>query len=171
MQNAVAGAEAARKDFWTAVILIGITALGFVSLYGDAETLTADFGADPGPDFLPRLLLSVLGLCALWFCAASALRLVRLGAWPLARIRAGRVRAYFFPVLMIASLLVYLQIMPRTGFVPATAGFALLWLVLIGIQEDGRPTLRRLALYTGEAAAITALVYIVFAKLILVVLP
>jgi hypothetical protein len=170
MQNATSPAETARRDLWTALTLLAVTAIGFGSLFRNTD-LSADFGADPGPGFLPRLLLSALGVCALWLAASSALRLVRAGESPVAAVRRGTLRSFIFPVLLIATLLVYLYAMPRVGFVPATVGFSLLWLLLIGIQEEGRPDLRRLGLYLGEACAITAVIYLVFAKLILVVLP
>jgi len=171
MDNSASLTGAARKDLWTAAFLLGITALGFASRFQNAEVLSADYGADPGPDFVPRLLLIVLGLCALGLGASAAVRLVRTGAAPVAAVRWETCRSFILPVLMIATLLVYVRAMIGTGFVPATIAFGLIWLFLIGIQDEGRPGALKSALYLAEAIVITAVVYVVFVKLILVILP
>ena len=157
-------------DLVTGLILLGATAAGAGSLLGNETLHEFDFGADPGPGLVPSLLLVLLGVCA----AALVLRAI-FGPWR--RIptsvpgNAPGVRRIAYPTLLVATLCLYALGMPAVGFLPATLAFTCLWSVLIGRQETGAPTIGSALLWMGEALAITAAVYVVFAWFIKVPLP
>ena len=158
------------SDLVAGLVLLGATAAGAWSLLGNETLHEFDFGADPGPGLVPSLLLVVLGVCA----AALALRSLA-GLWrrvpTSAPEQAPGVRRMAYPTLLVATLCLYALGMPAVGFLPATLAFTCLWSVLIGRQETGAPTIRSVALWIGQALAITAAVYVVFGWFIKVPLP
>lgn len=157
-------------DLVTGLILLGATAAGAASLLGNETLHEFDFGADPGPGLVPSLLLVLLGVCA----AALVLRAI-FGLWRRIPVsvpeNAPGVRRIAYPTLLVATLCLYALGMPAVGFLPATLAFTCLWSVLIGRQEAGVPTIGSAAVWIGEALAITAAVYVVFAWFIKVPLP
>lgn len=161
-------------DVLAGVVLLVLAGAGLWSLGANPDIAGVDYGADPGPGFLPRILLALL--------AAGALGLIAVGLLRRARRRtaaagpdAPQWRRHAIPALFLAALVVYSKAMTGLGFLEATLVFSVLWTVVLGFQETKGGTaafvLRRLALYLLEGAAITAGIYAVFAWLIKVPLP
>jgi hypothetical protein len=161
----------ARGDLITSVILLGITATGFWSLNTNPD-IGIDFGADPGPGLIPNLLLWGLGLCGLGMFGGAVVQLLwarnRKAATPVVSEGWG---VFLVPVGFTVTLVAYVEAMLSFGFLQATTGFSILWVMLIGYQDHRRFTFRSLVVYLLEALAISGVIYVIFAKLIQVPLP
>jgi len=164
--------HAARVDIGIALVLLAVCAMGTWSLANSTVLYDFDFGSDPGPGLVPALLIAILAGCALIMLGLSGSRLWRTKAAgdPGERI-ASSAKSLILPALMTIALLLYAEMLEAIGFLETTIVFTALWCLLIGIQDDGKPTPRRLVLYAAEAIAITGGIYLVFAKLIHVPLP
>lgn len=152
-------------------ILVGIGLLARLAL-GRNETLTRfDFGTDPGPALLPRLLLVALmaGGAVLVILGASRLRAARATALDPARPLS--LRPYARPAALGASLAVYLVVLPRVGFIAATLVFGTGWIAALTPPADRRPARRFLGQTAAAALIITAALYYVFKGFVKVPLP
>lgn len=164
--------RAAQLDLATGTVLLGVCAIGAWSLAGNSLLHNFDYGSDPGPGLVPALLLGVLALCALAMVAIAAVRL-----WT-ARDHAASEpappmnwKSLVLPACMTVSLLLYVRYVTDFGFLSSTIVFALLWCLLIGLQDNPKLTPGRLLLMAVEAVAIAGGIYLVFVKLIEVQLP
>lgn len=171
MDNAGDRRHAAHVDIAISLTLLAVGGVGAWSLIGNRILFEFDYGSDPGPGLVPALLLAVLGLCALALLLSSVFKL-----WWIRGIDGERsdilgAKLLVLPALMTISLVVYALTLVDLGYLGTTITFSAIWCVLIGMQQDGKPTWGRLALYAAEAIAITGGIYLVFAKLILVPLP
>ncbi|HEX9898580.1 MAG TPA: tripartite tricarboxylate transporter TctB family protein [Candidatus Methylomirabilis sp.] len=158
-----------RGDPVTGVVLLVLTVVGFWRLYGNQDVTTLDFGNDPGPGLFPKLLLWALGLAGLWLIVQA------LARW---RARGGEAgastweaRRLLLPGLMMTTLAGYVLILPRFGFLAVTCLFSFVWILLLSIEEGARLTWSRLLRFVAEAGVLSALIYLVFAKLVRVPLP
>jgi len=162
---------AARRDIAAGVVLFGTSAVLAVSLYmNESVRLAAAAGRDPGPAFLPLILIALLAAGSVGLTLRAALVLAREGRVAVPS-RAAGMRRLVFPTLMVSTMAGYVLALQTIGFVAATASFAALWSVLVGWQENGRPRLPALLRYLVEAALITALIWFVFGWVIKVPLP
>ena len=162
---------AARRDLAAGLALFAASAVAGISLQtNEAVGLAAAAGRDPGPAFLPWILIALLAAGSVALALRAALKLAATGdAAP--SPDAARWRQLGVPASMIATLAGYVLALDAVGFVASTAAFTALWSVLLGWQENGRPGPAALLRYLAEAAAITALVWFVFAEIIKVPLP
>ena len=161
----------AKADLITGLVLLGVAALATWSILSNERLIGVNYGADPGPALLPALLVGLLVLCALWMVATSALTLWRWRHRGSDHSFRGTLGDVWFPVLIVATLVVYLPTMLRVGFLPTTLGFATFWAIAIGIQDKGRPRGLTVVLYVGEAVALTVGIYLIFERIIQVPLP
>jgi hypothetical protein len=153
----------------TGGFLLVLTVVGFWRLYGNQDVRGLDFGSDPGPGLFPTLLLWALGLAGLWLIVqARARQRARRG-------EAGGItweaRRLLLPGLMVTTLAGYVLILPRFGFLPLTCLFGLGWILLLDFEAESRLTWGRLLRFVVEAGVLSALIYLVFAKLVKVPLP
>lgn len=166
--------EKARRafgDIAISLVLFGIMGAGFWSLT-DNKDILLDFGNDPGPGLFPSLLLWALGLCGLALLAVAIWQLWRAGAEEEgSRSATGGWRIFLNPSLLVACLFIYVYAIGTVGFLPSTICFALLWVFNLGIQDEGVPGFRTVAVYSLEALAVSFVIYLIFAKIIKVPLP
>lgn len=162
----------ALVDIGVGTVLLGACAIGAVSLRNNRVLFDFDYGSDPGPGLVPALLIAVLALCSAGLIALSLFRLWRLRAADNTGAYTGpSFKLMVFPAGMTLALLAYAQTLVEFGFLETTIIFTAVWCLLIGVQDNGKPTAGHLALYAAEAIAITGGIYLVFAKLIQVPLP
>ncbi len=161
------GSRSATGDLAAGAVLLVVASVGGWTLFADPLLVSEDYGSDPGPGLLPRLLLALLAAGALGLIVTGALRLrsttpgLSGGAW----------RGFIVPTLLVATMLIYSQTLVPLGFLPTTLVFAVFWTILFGIQEWGAPRARSSFLRVVEGLAITGGVYVVFAWLIKIPLP
>ncbi|HXF82856.1 MAG TPA: tripartite tricarboxylate transporter TctB family protein [bacterium] len=166
--------EQARQglsDVLAGTILLVVGIVGLIALGRNATLTSFDFGADPGPALLPRLLLvALLG-------GGTVVILLGVLRWRAARVslrdvgRTLALRPYRRPAVFVASLSVYLGALPRLGFITATLLFAAGWIAALTPEEDRRPLPRSLGQTAGAALVITAALYYVFKGFVKVPLP
>ena len=163
-----------RGDIYASIVMLLIAAGGGWMVLTNPELVGTDYGPDPGPGMLPQLALGLLALFSAILMARAIVALARpdraaRSHGEIIRLNGKRLGV---PALMVATLLVYALVFPIVGFVWATLAFAVFWSVLLGIIEF-RPAgnMAAYALYVGEAALITLLVWLAFAKLIKIPLP
>lgn len=119
--------------------------------------LHQDFGGDPGPALLPKLLLSALALAGLGMTARSAggLRLLRnktvIGPSP------NNYRPLITVMAIAALLLAFLLMLPLAGFGLSMGGLAVAIAMILTWQEGG--LLRRAAI---EGFVLAAFLYLLF---------
>ncbi len=172
MADGEAEDRSAAGDLAAGVVLFAVSAVGAWSLSTNRFIVAESYGNDPGPGLLPTILLTLLGLFSLAMMALAGARLARLrGNGTDTQPKRGRWRTTVVPALLVVTLLAYVQSMELLGFLETTASFAVLWTVAIGIQDNGRPDARRLAIWLVEGAAICAGIYAIFAWFIKIPLP
>ncbi|MDQ7842181.1 MAG: tripartite tricarboxylate transporter TctB family protein [Armatimonadota bacterium] len=166
--------EQARRglsDLLAGAILLVVGIVGLAALGRNATLTSFDFGTDPGPALLPRVLLL--------FLLGGGAVLILLGVARLGPALAGlpevghslALRAYIRPAAFAASLSVYLVALPRLGFIAATLLFGAGWIAVLTPGEDRGPALRFLAQSVAAALVITAALYYVFKGFVKVPLP
>jgi hypothetical protein len=175
----------ARTDLITGVVILSASGAGLYDVLRRAPVRHGMMG-DPGPTFLPSLLLYLLlalGAALVlkagvdfWRIAnrAASERSTRTATIPREGEVSDRSAAQwaqrFAPPLMVGSLVVYISSMPVLGFVTATFAFLAGWGVLIYLIESReRPWMLWRAIV--EAAAVTALLVFMFGAGLRVPLP
>jgi hypothetical protein len=150
--------------------MLALVAAGWLSLRRDPALATFDFGGDPGPLLVPRLLLAALGIGGAALVAHGAWRVSRRTAGPAGRRPVVEPRRVAWPAAFVASLVVYQQLLPAAGYLAATFAFCAGWILVLGWR---RGTLTAGSGLAGVAAAagITASIYAVFKLFVRVPLP
>lgn len=163
-----------RREAWgdlaTAAVLLAASAVGYWSIATDPNMTDIDYGTDPGPGFLPRNLIVLLAGCALALGGFASRRLIAAGRGD-GGVGGRDWRALAMPGLFVATLLAFVFAATPVGFLAATAAFAVLWVVLLGVREEGGFDVRSLFLYGMQVAGIVIAVYLLFVVLIGVPLP
>lgn len=147
---------------------VGIAAVGWLSLHRDPALRTHDFGTDPGPALVPRLLLAALAIGGVALMAHGGFGLTRRG--PRNPAVAGGPRRFLWPILFVASLLVYQRALALAGYPAATVAFCAAWILVLTWREN-RLTVRSAGLGVGAAVVVTAAIYYVFKGFVRVPLP
>jgi hypothetical protein len=171
MQTSGQRRHAAWVDIAVSLVLLAACGIGAWSLAGNRVLYDFDYGADPGPGLVPGLLLAALALCSIGLMGWALFRLWLIRGQAGAVHETGGLKRIAMPAAMTVCLIAYARTLVDLGFLETTITFTAVWCILIGLQEDGRPSAARLALYAAEAVAITGGIYLVFAKLIQVPLP
>lgn len=169
--EAVDDTQGPWAEIVTGIVLLVIAAVGGWSVRINPQLVGTDYGPDPGPGMLPQIAVSLLALSALALIARAAIRLRRDGSGSRRVGVPSGWKRISVPALMVATLLIYAQAFPVIGFFEATVIFAAVWTIFLGVTGFAPTTGRAVALYVAEAAIITALVWLVFAKVIKIPLP
>jgi hypothetical protein len=154
---------------WLGAVLIGIAVAGLYDLHTDQWLAMGARGTDPGPAFLPEMLMWLLlggGLIQLITVAASA--------WSAGGFAHGtefQIRKLWMPALLCASLVAYYWLIPRFGYLGPSVVFALIWVPLIHFRSGNPFRRRHLVQFPLEALAIAGTLYALFAYGIRVPLP
>jgi hypothetical protein len=156
----------ARVDLTAGFAVVAIGALGLSDVLA-RPPVAHGMAGDPGPAFLPSVLLWLLVGLGVVIMLAAVLRLYHgapgASAGPVASpgdAWLARVAPTLLPVLMVVSVAAYVVTLPRLGFLPVTLAFLLLWGALVGLVESGGT--RRLWLVPIEAVLITGLLVLLF---------
>lgn len=137
---------------------------GWWSLRATPALFADEYGVDPGPGLLPRIVLTLLTLGALALIVNGLRRLMsgpaEPGHWD--RLRHGTL----VPAIFVASLAVYVPAIDLLGYVPASVVFAFAWMAFLGYRSRGGEHIPAL-LQAGFGTVIgVALIYLVFVHLI-----
>ncbi|MDR7419271.1 MAG: tripartite tricarboxylate transporter TctB family protein [Armatimonadota bacterium] len=161
-------------DVVSGLTLLAVAGVGLRALAGTTRALAGfDFGTDPGPALMPRLLLWALGAGGVWLTAFGAWRLARSRRQPRAGpvARPSDLAKYAIPAAFALSLAVYVWGLFAAGFVAVTVVFCFFWIAALSRQGEGRLGWRRALTSAGAAVAIAAAVYYVFKGFVRVPLP
>ncbi len=137
---------------------------GWWSLAATAALSSDEYGVDPGPGLLPRLVLTILTLGALVLIGNGIRRLLaeptERGYWD--RLRRGTL----VPAIFILSLALYVPSIELIGYVPASGLFALAWMTFLGLRSrEGAPVSPLLQAGVGTVIGV-GLIYLIFVQLI-----
>lgn len=172
MLDVEAKKRSAAGDLAAGFVLLVVSAIGIWSLSTNEFVIGVDHGNDPGPGLLPTLLLGLLVLSSVGMMAVAGGKLYSLRqAGTDTGSPHNTCRTLIVPALMVITLLFYSQTMEWLGFLETTAVFALFWTIALGMQDFGRPSAGRLALWLVEGIVICAGIYAVFAWFIKIPLP
>ena len=155
-----AGARNARLHLGAGLFFGLWSAFGWYAQLGNVQ-LGDDFGLDPGPGFLPVIVLFIL--------TAGSLALIVLGLAE--RVKAGAflvdwrsiLRESVAPALLCLSLAAYVPLIRAIGFVPATvvySGLLMATLVRDELRAAPRPTLISIAIGIFACSALTYSLFI-----------
>lgn len=157
-------------DLLAGTVILAVTAAGWMSLRANRTLAMFDFGTDPGPALMPRLLLAGLGAGGLALAGRAAWRLVRSGGLRGGLAARSWAPPLLWPAVFVASLVIYLAGLSVVGFRPATFAFCTAWVFALA-RRWGRPPVRAAVLALAAAAMITGAVYSVFKGFVKVPLP
>lgn len=137
---------------------------GWWSLAATPALSSDEYGVDPGPGLLPRLVLTILTLGALMLIGSGTRRLLaepaEPGYWD--RLRRGTL----VPAIFIVSLALYVPLIELIGYVPASAFLALAWMAFLGLRSrDGGNASPLLQAGIGTVIGV-GLIYLIFVQLI-----
>jgi hypothetical protein len=144
------------------VFLLAATA-GLAYSIATDPAVHQNFGSDPGPAFLPDLLLWLLGLGAVALTGSGVIQLGRAG-WhiprPIVDLKSSTV-----PMLMVISIVLYNLLVPVMGFLAVSILFAAIWSFGLAYQDDEH-SLRPLAIAVAGSAGTAVCIYLLFKQLI-----
>lgn len=151
------------------VVLVALSAIGLFEVRTDELLPLGARGSDPGPGFLPELLL--------WLLLAGGL--AQIGAVTAAAWMSGgfglsnefMVRCLWMPTLLCLSLVGYYWSIRHFGYLGPSVAFALIWVPLIHFRS-GQPFRRRHILqFPIESVILAGALYALFRYGIRVPLP
>lgn len=126
--------------------------------------MLGDFGLDPGPAFLPVLMLYVLGVASVLLVIQGLARLSRVG-WRIA-ISSDSLQSFIFPALMIVSLIAYVVLVDLIGFLALSLIFCVSWAIILVWQDYGFRQVRPLLIGGGGAALVVMVIFLLFQEVI-----
>jgi hypothetical protein len=155
-----------RRDVIAALLLLATCGIGLWSLWTNPYIDPAYYRPDPGPGFLPVLVIGLLAFTAV-LLAVSGVRRMRSARERKTPVFTAKLASEFaYPAAMIASLIILFFAIPEAGFLPAAIPFAFVWCAAIAWQDGFRPTPWRVGRFAVEAALIALIVHTVFVRLI-----
>ena len=119
------------------------------------------WGRDPGPAFQPIVMLTLLGLSALGLAVTSAISAFR--ARGVVDLGNG-IASVAMPAAMVATLLIFVALVPNIGFLASALVFTSGWSALIAWRDGGGP--RAIALAVGGGALVAYVIFTVFSTMI-----
>lgn len=137
---------------------------GWWSLAATPAVSADEYGVDPGPGLLPRLVLTLVTLGALILVGNGVRRMLTEATEPSYwdRLRRGTL----VPAIFIGSVAVYVPIIGLIGYVPASALLAFAWMSFLGYRtREGSPVSPLLQAGTGTVIGV-GLIYLIFVHLI-----
>lgn len=159
----------AFADLASGTIFVALAAGLAVAHFTQGGRLHADFGADPGPAMLPRILLLVLGVTGALLLLRGGLGLRSRATEP-ARRRGGDGLGPAQPadkdnlIRVFAALAIMAALQPLRLLIGATAALCILGaaLAILAVWEHRRPAIALLVRAAVEGALIALALYGVF---------
>lgn len=140
---------------------IGLWAVaGWYSQLTNEQIVSGDFGNDPGPGLLAKLVLTIM--------TGGSLILMAVGLYGLGRLRALPIqwsaiaRQSVMPLLLAGSLIAYIPFIGTVGFLVGNIVFAAAWMLIFGRAELRRDLGRELAYIALGTLIGVGLMYFVF---------
>lgn len=167
-------AERARQgliDALSGLILAIVGVVGLVSLKRNATLTAFDFGTDPGPALVPRLLLLALLVGGFGLIGLGVTRTATAWIGAGAAMRTVTPRRHAVLIGFVLSLAIYLGALPRIGFVWATLVFSTIWIAILARTAGNPVRPRGVATAIVAATVITTVIYYVFKGFVKVPLP
>ena len=151
-----------------ALFMLAWAIAGWLSMALNRQLSEFDPGPlDPGPLWMPTIVLLLLTVGAIVLGIAG---LLPAGSVSTAAEDEDRPPAHGRPAAFLCSLLVYVLLMPLTGFAAATALFAFIWIILLSPGRRTKPA-QTVAIAATAAAVITTIIYLGFVVAIRAPLP
>ena len=137
---------------------------GWWSVAATPALSSDEYGVDPGPGLLPRLVLTILTIGAAALIGNGIRRMASgpaaSGYWDTLR------RGTLVPAVFIVSLAIYVPAIDVLGYVPASAILAAVWMTVLGYRNREHAPLSPL-LQAGAGTVIgVGLIYLIFVQLI-----
>ena len=133
---------------------------GWYSLLNNPQIAGVEFGADPGPGLLPAIVLTIISAGSLILVGAGLYGLGQLRAPPIAWMRIAR--QLTMPLLLSLSLVGYIPLIHRVGFLPANTVFAAGWMMLLSLDELRRNPMKGVVQIALGTLIGVGLIYYVF---------
>lgn len=135
---------------------------GWYALVTNAQILGVDFGLDPGPGLLPRIVLTILSSGALILVVSGVAGLLKSAAAPLPW--GTMLRGSILPILLCLSLATYLPLVRGLGFIAATSFYSLALMVVLSRRSlRVFPKATAVSIAIGTAICV-ALIYALFVR-------
>ena len=148
-----------KKDFVSAIVLLLI----MTGFYMESKNIDLMGGADLGPLFFPYMMMGIISLLALTLLVNSLSFRTPLPA----RTTSGTPPQWTKDQgIFIGLFFVYLLALPSIGYIACTLAYLLINMLYLGKKEN-----KWYAIYALTTVGITALVYYIFAKVMLLFLP
>jgi hypothetical protein len=155
-----------RRDLIAALLLLATCGVALWSLSTNPYVDPAYYAPDPGPGFLPEVLIGLLALTSVLLAISGARRMISAHGKRTPMLTARLASEFAYPAGMVASLTVLLFFLPRIGFLAVAIPFAFVWCAVIAWQDGIRPSLGRATRFAAEAVFIALIVHTVFVRLI-----
>lgn len=149
-----------KKDFISALVLFFIMGV----FYMDSRRIDLMGGTDLGPLFFPYVMMGIIALLALMLLVSSLS--FSTPAQPVSAVAHTAKEWNKDQCIFIALFMVYLLALPFGGYVLSTVVYLLINMIYLGKKEN-----KWYMIYTFSTVGVTALVYYIFAKIMLLFLP
>jgi hypothetical protein len=134
------GEKPRKSSVWLGLILVGAGIGGLMNVRSDPWLAEGARGTDPGPGFLPEILLWVVVIFGVAQILSTLLRARSFGGFALDD--EFRLQRLWLPTVLFGSFVLYFFAIRYFGFLLPSIVFALLWVPIIH-WRSGRPFLRR----------------------------
>lgn len=126
--------ERKYSDLRSGLVIVALSLLTYIWIIPTQIKRKAN--VDMGPDFFPKLMVLIIGICGLVLIAQSAYSLYKDGSLKLDVLKDKKYRMnlkeYKIHIIFLISAVVYLIIMPFTGFVISSILFLIFLLMYFG---------------------------------------
>ena len=148
-----------------AAAALGLLA-GMAALYSNSLTINDTLNYALGALFFPYVMIGTISLLALILLLQSVDFSAAAAARPDSAARRKSMRVLLTQVGLIALLALYIVVLPHTGYIPTTVVFLIVCMIFLGERKP-----RKIAVYAVCSVATTAVLYVVFGKMLRLFLP
>ena len=150
-----------KRDFLASIVLL----LGMLGFYVESTRIDTQGGVDLGPLFFPHLMVIVIAILSV------ALLFKSISFSPASEEKKAAPEKIFCTTkdqtVFIALFFIYLIALPSAGYIPAT----LIYLIVNMIYLGQRGSTKWYIIYICSTIGMTAFIYYIFAKVMLLFLP
>jgi hypothetical protein len=158
-------------DLASGVFTLVWGALGCYGLYLRPNLFADDHGLDPGPGLMPAIVITIITSGGFLLAIRGAWLIVSGAGGDWHKSLLGEFAAIRIGILLFLSTLGYAVLLKSVGFALLTPVLAAPWIAIIAIR-DGAPASPKTAFFAVlSSILLTAVIYLVFRRLIGVPLP